>query len=119
MLFPRAVERKEKKKKKQGGVEPARYYITSHNRAFNREKSYRYVLWTEMEREKKKTEIRYIHIYICIDRNIHTYINICRENIQMRGRTFCVFGRPNILAVFFLLFIGLVRFPLCEPCALL
>ena len=63
MLFPRAVERKEKK---QGGVEPARYYITSHNRAFNREKSYRYVLWTEMEREKKKkkTEIRYIHIYI-------------------------------------------------------
>ena len=65
MLFPRAVERKEKKKK-QGGVEPARYYITSHNRAFNREKSYRYVLWTEMEREKKKkkTEIRYIHIYI-------------------------------------------------------
>jgi len=116
MLFPRAVERKEKK---QGGVEPARYYITSHNRAFNREKSYRYVLWTEMEREKKNRNQIYTYIYICIDRNIHTYINICRENIQMRGRTFCVFGRPNILAVFFLLFIGLVRFPLCEPCALL
>ena len=66
MLFPRAVERKEKKKK-QGGVEPARYYITSHNRAFNREKSYRYVLWTEMEREKKKKKQKsdiYIYIYV-------------------------------------------------------
>ena len=67
MLFPRAVERKEKK---QGGVEPARYYITSHNRAFNREKSYRYVLWTEMEREKEKKKKKkqksdiYIHIYM-------------------------------------------------------
>lgn len=63
MLFPRAVERKEKKKK-QGGVEPARYYITSHNRAFNREKSYRYVLWTEMEREKKKKNRNQIYTYI-------------------------------------------------------